>query len=164
VSEKKPAWHYSEFPEDPATSALMPGFEIQYMITDDTCDHDTQTTFGHCLFPPRSQHAPHRHTEAAELVYVIKGRVVNGQVDEDGVITEYEAVAGTATFVAKGRIHWSRNPFDEPAEFVFGYFGAPSLEKSGYVDLTNEVPIDNDPVSGVRILPTTVPLELASHR
>jgi oxalate decarboxylase/phosphoglucose isomerase-like protein (cupin superfamily) len=57
-----------------------------------------------------------------------------------------------ATFVPEGRIHWTRNPFDEPAEFVFVYYGANSLEASGLVDLTAEVPITNDPVSGTRRL------------
>ena len=151
-NEKKPSWNYTEFPEDPQVSALMPGFEIQYMIDDEHVEHNSRATFGHCVFPPVSQHSPHRHTHADELIYVIRGRVVNGQIDENGVTTEYECGPGTATFITGGRIHWSRNPFDEPAEFVFAYFGASSLEKSGMIDLTNEVPINNVPVSGQRTL------------
>jgi quercetin dioxygenase-like cupin family protein len=160
---KKPVWHYSEIPQDEAVTALMPGFEIQYIVDDEHCEHDTQAVFGHCVFPPISQHSPHRHTEADELVYVIKGRVVNGQIDENGVATEYECGPGVATFVAKGRIHWSRNPFDEPAEFVFAYYGASSLEKSGLIDLTNEVPIKNEPVDGQRVLPLELDPALVQH-
>lgn len=161
---KKPVWQYGEFPEDPEVTRLMPGFEIQYMIDEDHVEHNERAVFGHCVFPPVSQHSPHRHTEADELVYVVSGRVVNGQVDEDGVATEYECPAGTATFVARGRIHWTRNPFDEPAEFVFAYYGAPSLDKSGLVDLTAEVPISNDPVSGMRVLELDLDPELTQHR
>ncbi|CAN5612707.1 hypothetical protein BH10ACT7_BH10ACT7_27410 [soil metagenome] len=150
--DKKPVWNYSEFPEDPAVTALMPGFEIQYMIDEDHVEGNNKAVFGHCVFPPISQHSPHRHSEADELVYVIKGRVVNGQIDENGLVTEYECGPGTATFVKQGRIHWSRNPFDEPAEFVFAYYGAASLDKSGLTDFTDQIPINNDPVSGQRTL------------
>ena len=52
--EKKQVWHYSEFPEDKEAAALMPGFEIQYMITKDHVEDDTMAVFGHCMFPPRS--------------------------------------------------------------------------------------------------------------
>jgi oxalate decarboxylase/phosphoglucose isomerase-like protein (cupin superfamily) len=153
TTKKKPVWHFSEVPPDAEVSKLMPGFEIQYVITDEHCERNSQAVFGHCVFPPESQHSAHRHTEADELVYVVKGRVVNGQVDENGTATEYECGPGTATFVSKGRIHWTRNPFDEPAEFVFAYYGASSLEKSGLVDLTKTVPIENKPVSGTVVLP-----------
>jgi quercetin dioxygenase-like cupin family protein len=161
MTEKKGIWHYSEIPEDEEVAKLMPGFQIQYMITEDNCEGDTKAIFGHCVFPPRSQHFPHRHTTAEETVYVVSGRVVNGEVDEDGIVSETECRAGTATFVRQGRIHWTRNPYDEPAEFVFAYFGSPSLEKSGYVDLASEVPIKNDPVAGTITLPLRVPRQLA---
>ena len=161
TGQKKELWHYSEIPADEEVAKLMPGFEIQYVITDENCERNTRSTFGHCVFPANSQHFAHRHTEAAETVYVIRGRVVNGQVDEDGVVSESECGPGTTTFVPQGRIHWTRNPFDEPAEFVFAYYGAPSLQKSGYVDLASEVPVKNDPVSGTITLPLRVPREVA---
>lgn len=163
ATEKKQVWGFQEFPEDPEVTRLMPGFEIQYMIDDEHVEHNNRAVFGHCLFPPVSQHSPHRHTEADELVYVIKGRVVNGQVDESGVVTEYECGPGVATFVAQGRIHWTRNPFDEPAEFVFAYFGAPSLQASGLVDLVKEIPIANEPVNGVRTLDLDIDPKLYGH-
>lgn len=159
--QKKPSWHYSEYPEDPEVTRLMPGFEIQYMIDDAHVENNDSATFGHCVFPPVSQHSPHRHTEAHELIYVIKGRVVNGQVDLNGDGTEYECGAGTATFVPRGRVHWTRNPFDEPAEFVFVYYGAASLVASGLVDHTQDVPINNEPVAGSRVLPGVASPELA---
>lgn len=160
---KKQMWHYSEIETDEETARLMPGFEIQYIITDETTENNDATVFGHGIFPPRSQHFPHRHMAAAEVVYVFKGRVVNGSVSEDGVITETECGPGTATFVSKRQIHWTRNPYDEPCEFAFAYYGATSLEKSVYVDLTSEVPIENAPVSGELVHENRVDKALAKH-
>lgn len=153
---KKQVWHFSEIGTDEETRRLMPGFEIQYIITDETVEDDNKAVFGHCVFPPRSQHFPHKHLAAEEVVYVIKGRVVNGSVDENGVGTEHECGPGVATFVKQGQIHWTRNPYDEPCEFVYAYYGAPSLSKSEYVDLKDDVPVENKKVSGVEQLPITV--------
>lgn len=164
TTAKKQVWHYSEIEEDAETARLMPGFEIQYIITEDTVDDNTNTVFGHCIFPPKSQHFPHRHLAATEVVYVFKGRVVNGSVGEDGVVTETECSAGMATFVAQGQIHWTRNPYDEPAEFAFAYYGAPSLVKSDYVDLQAEVPIENVEVSGQITHDELVDKKLAKYR
>lgn len=158
---KKQVWHYSEIEEDAETARLMPGFEIQYIITDETTPNNDKSVFGHCIFPPKSQHFPHRHLAAEEVVYVFKGRVVNGSVSEDGVITETECGPGMATHVAQGQIHWTRNPYDEPAEFAFAYYGAPSLEKSDYVDVADQVPIENVEVSGVLTHEHKVDLGLA---
>ena len=71
---------------------------------------------------------------AEEVVYTISGRVVNGVTTEEGDI-ETICGPGTAAYARKGQPHWTRNPFNEPAEFVFAYFGCSSLAKSGYVDL-----------------------------
>jgi len=152
MNDKKQVWHFSEIGTDEETRRLMPGFEIQYIITDETTEGNDKSVFGHCVFPPRSQHFPHKHLAAEEVVYVIKGRVVNGSVDEDGKMTEYECGPGMATFVKQGQIHWTRNPYDEPCEFVYAYYGAPSLQKSRYVDLKDQVPVENVPVSGSAVL------------
>ncbi len=146
--EKKQVLHFSEIGTDEETARLMPGFEIQYIVTDETVNNDCHSVFGHCVFPPKSQHFAHKHMVAEEVVYVIKGRVVNGSVDEQGVATEHECGPGVATFVKKGQIHWTRNPYDEPCEFVFAYYNTTSLHKSQYVDLTKDVPVENVPVSG----------------
>lgn len=142
-SEKKQSWHYSEIETDEETKKLMPGFEIQYVVTDEHVEDDTMSVFGHCVFPARSQHFPHSHKIAEEVVYVIKGRVVNGAVEEDGTKVEYECGPGVATFAKKGQIHWTRNPYDEPCEFVFSYYGTPNLFDSGYVDHKEEIPVEN---------------------
>lgn len=157
---KKNIWHFSEIETDAETKRLMPDFEIQYVITEQTTEHNTGSVFGHCVFPPRTQHNAHRHLRAAEVMYVISGRVVNGSISEDGVITETECGPGTVTYVARGKTTWTRNPYDEPAEFVFAYYGAPSLEKSIYVDLAEVVKIDNVPVDGELVHEQRVDKEL----
>ena len=134
---KKQAWHYSEIPEDPAVKELMPGFEIEYMITGDTVEGNDLAVFGHCVFPPKSAHNKHQHMNAAECVYTIKGKVINGYTTENGDV-ETVCPAGTVAFAQPGQIHWVVNPFDEPAEFVFAYFGCNSVNNSGYVDVRPE--------------------------
>jgi oxalate decarboxylase/phosphoglucose isomerase-like protein (cupin superfamily) len=136
--QKKTTWHYSEFPEDPEVTKLMPGFEIQYMITRESAPEDHQTVFGHCVFPARSAHYKHKHEKAEEVVYVIKGKVVNGCTNDKGEDVDTVCGPGTATFVKKNQPHWTKNPFDEPAEFVFAYYGVPHIDDSGYVDLRTD--------------------------
>ncbi len=116
----------------------MPGFEVKWMVTEDTVEGDTMAVMNRCVFPPRSYHYKHKHEYAEEIVYVIQGRVTNGHNDENGNNVEETCGAGTVTFVKKGQPHWTNNPFNEPAEFMSCYFGVSSLEKSGYVDMRTE--------------------------
>ena len=131
--KKKPTWNYLEVPEDPSVSELMPGFEIQYMITGDTVENNDLATFGHCVFPPNSAHDKHLHTKAGEIVYVIKGKLMAGYTSTEGDV-ETVCSEGTAAYAGPNVWHWVRNPFKEPVEFVFGYFGANGVETSGYKD------------------------------
>jgi oxalate decarboxylase/phosphoglucose isomerase-like protein (cupin superfamily) len=132
--KKKHAWHYMEIPEDPIVTEIMPGFEIQYMITDVTVEDNDSAVLGHCIFPPKSGHYKHKHVNAAEAMYVIKGKLVIGVTTEEGDV-ETVCKPGTALFVKKGQTTWCRNPYDKPTEFIFAYFGVSSLEASGEVDM-----------------------------
>ncbi|MGA2480722.1 MAG: cupin domain-containing protein [Spirochaetia bacterium] len=132
--KKKHAWHYTEIPEDPEVAEIMPGFEIEYMLTDRTVEGNDSGVLGHCIFPPRSGHHKHKHVHAPEAMYVIKGKLVIGVTTEEGDV-ETVCPAGTALWVKKGQTTWCRNPFDEPTEFIFVYYGVPSLEASGEVDM-----------------------------
>jgi oxalate decarboxylase/phosphoglucose isomerase-like protein (cupin superfamily) len=132
--KKRPVWNYMEIPDDPEVLEIMPGFEIQYMITEDTVEDNDAAVFGHCIFPPKSGHYKHKHTNAPEVMYVIKGKLVTGVTTEEGDV-ETVCGPGTASYVKKGQTTWCRNPFDEPVEFIFAYFGCSSLEKSGMVDM-----------------------------
>lgn len=141
--QKKQMWHYTEIETDEETAKLMPGFEIQYVITSDNVEDDTMAVAGHCVFPPKSQHFPHTHTKAEEVVYVIKGKVVNGSIDKNGNMIEYECGPGTFTFAKKNEVHWTRNPYDESAEFVFSYYGCNNLKDSGYIDNKDDYDVPN---------------------
>jgi len=129
---KKNVWDYREVPDDPSVNELMPGFEIQYMITEDTVPDNDKAVFGHCIFPPKSGHDKHRHTEAAEIMYIIRGKLVVGYTTPEGDVEEV-CTPGKAAFIPAGVVCWCRNPFEEEVEFVFAYFGCNSLEASGYI-------------------------------
>ena len=131
---KKHVWDYREVPKDPAVTALMPGFEIQYMITGDTVPDNDNAVFGHCIFPPKSGHGKHKHTKAPEIMYVIRGKLIVGYTSPEGDV-ETVCTPGKAAFIPKNVICWCRNPFDEEVEFIFAYFGCNSLEASGHIEL-----------------------------
>lgn len=130
---KKNVWDYREIPDDPSVHDLMPGFEIQYMVTGDTVPDNENAVFGHCIFPPKSAHGKHQHLNASEIMYTIRGKVVVGYTTPEGDV-EKVCSPGTAAFVPKGVVCWVRNPFEDEAEFVFAYFGCNSLDTSGYVE------------------------------
>ena len=84
-------------------------------------------TFGHSKFEPHtSVHKKHTHSEAEEIMYILKGRGISG-VNE----TESEISAGDTVWVPRGAVHWFYNPFDEPCEFIFIYTRK-SLTDAGY--------------------------------
>jgi len=84
-------------------------------------------TFGHSKFDPHTSiHKKHLHSEAEEIMYILKGRGISG-VNE----TETEISAGDTVWVPRGAVHWFYNPFDEPCEFIFIYTRK-SLKDAGY--------------------------------
>jgi quercetin dioxygenase-like cupin family protein len=84
-------------------------------------------TFGHSKFEPHtSVHKKHIHSEAEEIMYMLKGRGISG-VNE----TETEISAGDTVWVPRAAVHWFYNPFDEPCEFIFIYTRK-SLKDAGY--------------------------------
>ena len=132
--KKKQSWNWREIPDEPGLDKLMPGFEVQYIITSDTVEGNDNAIFGHAVFPPKASHDKHQHLNASEVAYTVKGKVVNGMTTPEGDV-ETICTEGQATFVKKGEVHWTRNPYDEPAEVIFAYYGCKSREDSGYVDL-----------------------------
>jgi len=131
--EKKNFWHYKEIPQDPKVTELMPEFELQYVITEDTVPNNKTTLWNHSIFPAGAKHRKHKHMNADEVAYVVKGQCIAG-VTIDGKDVEQVCGPGTAIWASRGQVHWHKNPFDEPCEFVGVYCGCSSLEKSGYVD------------------------------
>ena len=135
--EKKNFWHYKEIPQDAKVKELMPEFKLEYVITEDTVPNNSSLVWNHSIFPAGAMHHKHKHMNADEVAYVVKGQCIAG-VTIDGKDVEMVCGPGTAIWAAKGQVHWHKNPFDEACEFVGVYCGCSSLEKSGYVDLRNE--------------------------
>ena len=86
-----------------------------------------QTVMGHSVYHPKAFHEPHFHLYAEEFIYCLSGKVVVGSVDK-----EYLFTPGDVQFSPIGRIHWLRNPFDEPVEFIWVYSGVSMHMESGY--------------------------------
>lgn len=81
------------------------------------------------VFKPGAEHRAHRHPNADEFFYVIRGRAAIGSGDE-----VHEVGAGTVEFVPKGTVHWLRNlDAESEVEVLGGYLGVGSLEEAGYI-------------------------------
>jgi len=100
--------------------------ETQQIINFNTCE-SKQTVMGRSVYHPGDEHEPHLHFYAEELMYCLSGRAVVGSGDK-----EYVMVAGDTQFSKIGEVHWLRNPFDEPVEFIWIYSGANIALESGY--------------------------------
>jgi len=86
-----------------------------------------QTVMGRSVFFPGSYHDPHLHLYAEEFIYCLSGKGVTG-----GGTEEYLFTPGDVQYAGKGEIHWLRNPFKEPLEFIWVYSGAAMPDESGY--------------------------------
>ncbi len=86
-----------------------------------------QTVMGRSVYKPGSYHEPHCHLYSEEFIYCLSGKVVVGMGDR-----EYLFTPGDVQFAAIGEIHWLRNPFDEPVEFLWIYSGCAMPMESGY--------------------------------
>jgi quercetin dioxygenase-like cupin family protein len=103
------------------------GVDIRFVITRDVAGTGSVCLF-RALFPAGAAHEAHRHPNADEFFYVIRGRALLGAEGE-----QHQAGPGTVEFVPAGRLHWLRNlGSSEPVEVVGGYLGVGSLEEAGY--------------------------------
>ena len=100
--------------------------ETQQIINKNTCN-SKQTVMGRSVYKPGDYHEPHLHFYAEEFMYCLSGKAVVGAGDK-----EYILVPGDVQFAPIGEIHWLRNPFDEPVEFIWVYSGANMPLDSGY--------------------------------
>lgn len=141
--KKKNFWHYREIPQHPKVKDLMPGFKLEYVISEDTVPNNETCVWNHSIFPPGAVHHKHMHMNADEVAYIIKGQCLCG-VTIDGEDVEFVCGPGTAIWASRGQAHWHRNIFDEPCEFVGVYCGCSSLDKSGYVDLRTDEQKEED--------------------
>jgi quercetin dioxygenase-like cupin family protein len=69
----------------------------------------TGLAFGEATFPAGGGHGPHRHPNAEEILYVLRGRAMQGVSDQ-----ERELGPGDAALVRRDEVHWTRSVGDEP--------------------------------------------------
>ena len=77
--------------------------------------------------PPGTVHLLHRHPNAEQIMYVLKGSCL--------ALSEGEPVrldGDDAVFISQGEWHGVRNDTDQPAVTLIIYAGAGTLEEAGY--------------------------------
>ncbi|MCY4086257.1 MAG: cupin domain-containing protein [Actinomycetia bacterium] len=101
--------------------------DVKWLITNETVG-STKTVVGRTVFPPGAMHDLHRHPNAEEWEYVLKGTGVK-HVGQDAI----EVKAGEIVFVPADEYHALENPSaTETLVTIWGYCGAGSLEDAGY--------------------------------
>jgi quercetin dioxygenase-like cupin family protein len=83
---------------------------------------------GLARFAPGGAHRLHRHRRAAEIMYVFNGERCC-HLDGSG---ESQLSAGDLTYVTRNEWHGLRNDGERPAEVLFAYVGAASVNADGY--------------------------------
>ena len=103
------------------------GVESTLALTAATvCSRDLLVGFAR--FKPNGAHALHRHLAAAEVLYILEGEGCQHMGEECPVAL----AQGDLTYVPAGEWHGFCNTSDRPAEVVFAYLGAASIETDGY--------------------------------
>jgi quercetin dioxygenase-like cupin family protein len=105
---------------------------VQWIVTDETVGA-TDHVVGLTVFAPGAKHHPHRHPNAEEAQYLIKGSGLARVGDKDIVQN-----AGDTVFVPRGEWHGFENTSDGETVMLWTYGGAASLEKAGYVRLQED--------------------------
>lgn len=100
---------------------------VQWIVCRDTVG-STHHVVGLTVFAPGAKHHPHRHPDAEEAQYLIKGSGLARVGDKDIVQN-----AGDTVFVPRGEWHGFENTFDGETVMIWTYGGASSLEEAGYV-------------------------------
>lgn len=104
--------------------------DVRWVITEKTAGSE-MTVVGRTILPPGvgAEHSIHRHPHAEEWEYVLHGFGIKHVGDETFYVR-----AGDIAFVPKDAYHGLENASEnEPLITLWGYSGAPSLEKAGYV-------------------------------
>ncbi len=77
--------------------------------------------------PPGKVHLLHRHPNAEQIMYVLKGSCTALSEGEPVRLKE-----GDAVFISQGEWHGVRNDTERPAVTLVIYAGAGTLEEAGY--------------------------------
>jgi quercetin dioxygenase-like cupin family protein len=102
--------------------------DVQFLV-----DHQrggaTGTVFGRAIFHPGAEHKPHRHPNAEEVVYLVQGRGIALNGNE-----EIELGPGDVAFHPRNEWHGFRNTSAaEEAEMIWTWVGASSKQEAGYI-------------------------------
>ena len=109
--------------------------DVRWLITNRTMP-SKQTVVGYTTMPPgvKAQHALHRHPNAEEWEFVVRGVGIKHVGDESFVLN-----AGELAFVPRNVYHGLENGSDtETLVTLWGYCGASSLEEAGYIIPEND--------------------------
>jgi quercetin dioxygenase-like cupin family protein len=100
---------------------------VKWIVTRDTVGSDSHVV-GLTVFPPGARHHHHRHPNAEEAQYLIKGSGIARLGDVD-----IEQGPGDTVFVPRNEVHGFWNNTDEETVMIWTYGGAASLEEAGFV-------------------------------
>ncbi|MCB1488560.1 MAG: cupin domain-containing protein [Bauldia sp.] len=103
---------------------------VRWLVTEDTAGSE-MSVIGKTILAPGigSKHDLHRHPNAEEWEYVIHGKGIK-HIGDETISLE----TGDLSFVPRNTYHALENGSEtEPLITLWGYSGAPSLEKAGYI-------------------------------
>lgn len=101
--------------------------KVQFLITEENANNNDMV-FGRTIFEPGSRHEYHRHKNAEEVQYLVRGEgvILDGDI-------EIPVKAGDVVHTHRNVWHGFRNTSDtEPAEVVWVWAGASSRDSAGY--------------------------------
>lgn len=102
--------------------------EVQFLV-DHRRGGAKETVFGRAIFHPGAVHEAHRHPNAEEVVYLVRGRGIALNGDD-----EFELGPGDVAFHPRDEWHGFRNTSTtEDAEMIWTWVGASSKDAAGYV-------------------------------
>ena len=76
-------------------------------------------SLGTAIFPPGGEHGPHRHPNAEEFIYVLKGRSVQTLEYES-----FEMRAGDCVHIPQNAVHSTRNVGEGELAILVGFSAA----------------------------------------
>lgn len=101
--------------------------KVQFLISAAN-SNSQEVVFGRTLFAPGARHEAHRHVNAEEIQYIVRGEGI--VIDGDD---EIEVAAGDVTHTEKGQWHGFINTSEtEEAEMIWAWAGASSRDTAGY--------------------------------
>lgn len=99
---------------------------VQWLVTRDRVGANAHV-LGITVFAPGAHHHPHRHPNAEEAQYLIKGSGLARVGD-----TRIRQGTGDTVFVPRNELHGFTNDTDEETVMIWTYGGAANLDEAGY--------------------------------